>query len=145
MNGDPDNPVVVGCFYHQDDPPVFPIPAEQTKQGFRSRSTAKGGTKDFNELSFDDAKGRELLYLHAQKDQTTEVENDQSIVVDRDRSVAVKRDNTVTVGRNETILSQRGDIAITADFGTITLKSGLSQIEISEAGIVLSGPIIRIN
>ncbi|MFB0493638.1 type VI secretion system secreted protein VgrG [Methylobacterium sp. OAE515] len=145
MNGDPDNPVVVGCFYHQDDPPVFPVPGEQTKQGFRSRSTVKGGTKDFNELSFDDAKDNELLYLHAQKDQTTEVENDQLTVVDRDRSVVVKRDKTITIGRDGKILSQRGDISITANFGTITLRSGPSQIEISEGGIVIKGPLIRIN
>ncbi|KMO40883.1 hypothetical protein VQ02_06820 [Methylobacterium variabile] len=145
MNGDPDNPVVVGCFYHQDDQPVFAIPREQTKQGFRSRSTPKGGTRDFNELSFDDAKGRELVYLHTQKNHTIEVENDQSVTVERDRTVVVKQDETVTIGRNETIESQRGDISITADLGTITLKSGLSRIEISKTGIVISGPLIKIN
>lgn len=145
MSGDPDNPVVVGCFYNEEMLPVFPVPAQQTKQGFRSRSTPGGGTRDYNELSFDDKKGQELVYVRARKDHTTEVENDQSLLVMRDRTVAIKRDETVTITRNQSTVSETGDISIEARAGTMTLRAGANYIEISQTGIVIRGTLVRIN
>ena len=135
MNGDPDNPVVVGCFYNQEMLPVFPVPAQQTKQGFRSRSTLHGGTQDYNELSFDDRKGSELVLLHAQKDLRLEVEHDQAAVIGNDRTVDTTGDDSLT--------SQTGNIAITALRGSVTisattdvtLRVGENAITITPLGI----------
>jgi type VI secretion system secreted protein VgrG len=115
MNGDPDNPVVVGCFYNQEMQPVFPVPAQQTKQGFRSRSTLHGGTQDYNELSFDDRKGAEVVLLHAQKDHKIEVEHDQNATIGHDR--------TVETTRNDSLTSQTGNITITASTGSVTVTA----------------------
>ena len=78
-----------GGFYNGNDKPIYPV-GEKTKLGFRSRSVTKGGTADFNEFTFDDKKGHEKLFLHAQKEMTTEVENDQSLQVGHDRTVVVQ-------------------------------------------------------
>ncbi len=132
MNGDPDNPVVVGCFYHEEMRPVFDIPAEKTIQGFRSRSTLHGGTQEYNELSFDDARGRERVLLHAQKDLRIEVEHDRTVVTHHDDSLT----------------SETGEITVTADAGSvtvtaavsITLRVGATSLILSEAGIALNTP-----
>jgi type VI secretion system secreted protein VgrG len=144
MNGDPDNPVVVGCFYHEDNPPVFPIPSEQTKQGFRSRSTMRGGTRDYNELSFDDRKDQEVVLLHAQRDHKVEVERNQDIDVGRDR--------TVTTQRHDSLTSVIGDVTLTAATGAITLSAqttltlvvGPTTIVLTPAGIRVAAPTIAV-
>ena len=137
MNGDPDAPVVVGCFYHEEMRPVFPIPEHQTRQGFRSRSTLRGTTQEYSELSFDDLKGQELVFLHAQKDYTTEVEHDQSLSVTHDRTVSIGHDETKTVGRNYSLTTETGSIEITAAT-RITLRVGANSIVISETGIQIT-------
>lgn len=128
MNGDPDNPVVVGCFYHQEMPPVFPVPAEQTKQGFRSRSTRHGGTQDYNELSFDDKKGAEVVLLHAQKDHKVEVEHDQDATIGNNQTARVGKHRTVTTELNDRLTSTLGEISITANAGVVTITSAVSII-----------------
>lgn len=143
MNGDPDTPVVAGSFYNQDLPPVFALPAEQTKQGFRSRSTLRGGTQDYSELSFDDKKGAELVLLHAQKDLATEVEQDQRLDVAGTRTVNVGQDETVTVRRGYSLASQTGTIELSAA-QSITLTVGASTITITPASISLTSPTVSL-
>ena len=128
MNGDPDAPVIVGCFYHQEMQPVFPIPEQQTRQGFRSRSTLRGTTQEFSELSFDDRKGQELIFLHAQKDYTTEVEHDQSLSVDHNRAVKIGNDETIDVGNDYTLTAK----------DSITLRVGGNSIVINQGGITIT-------
>lgn len=149
MNGDPDNPVVVGSFYHEEMPPVFPVPAQQTKQGFRSRSTLRGGRVDYNELSFDDRKGQELVLLHTQKDHKIEVENDQDATIGNNRTVTTQRDDSLTTVRGDiSVRALRGSISIEADsslgavairaVNRITLTVGGSTVAITPAAIQIT-------
>lgn len=120
MDADPDRPVVVGGFYNGADKPIFPE-GEKTKTGFRSRSSLKGGAEDFNEFSFDDAKGKEVVFLHAQKDLKTEVENDETHTVDHDRIAKVLGKETVTVKGDRTHEVTEGHEALTVRQGNRTL------------------------
>jgi type VI secretion system secreted protein VgrG len=122
--------VVVGCFYHEEMPPVFPVPEQQTKQGFRSRSTLKGGTQDYNELSFDDRKGQELVLLHAQKDHKIEVEHDQDATIGNNR--------TVTTQGNDSLTTVIGDISVKALGGQIDIQAVAGSITI-QADSLLGG------
>ncbi|GBQ67017.1 hypothetical protein AA103196_1574 [Ameyamaea chiangmaiensis NBRC 103196] len=139
MSGDCDNPVVLGCFYHEQARPVFDLPAEKTKMGFRSRSTMRGGTADYNELSFDDALGQEMFFMHAQRDSLLEVERDHGVDVGRDRATVIERD--------ETLHSRQGDIHVEADSKAVTLKAaqsvrlicGGSSITLTPEGIRIEG------
>ena len=153
MDADPDRPIVVGGFYNGNDKPIFPA-SEKTKLGFRSRSVTKGSTDAFNELSFDDDKGKEMVFVHAQKDMTTEVENDQKLRVDNDRTVTVKGNETVTIKQgNQTTEVKLGDISVKADVGsitveamqTITLKVGQSSVTLSQTGVEVKGMMITID
>lgn len=152
MNGDPDDPVVAGGLYNQDMKPVFDIPREQTKSGFRSRSTLKGSSDEYCELSFDDDKGRELVYLQAQKDLKTKVKHDQSLHVDNNRDVFVGQDETVTVVRNHGLTSLSGNISVAAVDGAVEISALTSLslrvldnvIRISPAGIAINGNLLNL-
>ena len=152
MDADPDRPIVVGGFYNGNDKPIFPV-AEKTKLGFRSRSVTKGGTDAFNELSFDDKKDKEMVFLHAQKDMTTEVEHDQKLKVENDRTVTITGNEKVTIEQgNQTTDVKLGDISVKADVGSITmeamqsitLKVGQSSVKIDQMGVTISGMMIKI-
>jgi type VI secretion system secreted protein VgrG len=152
MDADPDRPIVVGGFYNGNDKPIFPV-AEKTKLGFRSRSVTKGSADDFNEFSFDDKKGKEMVFLHAQKDMTTEVEHDQKLKVDNDRTVTITGNEKVTIEQgNQTTEVKLGDISVKVDAGSIsmeamqsiTLKVGQSSVKIDQMGVTIKGMMIKI-
>jgi type VI secretion system secreted protein VgrG len=73
LGGDPDRPVVVGCLYNGIHPTPEPLPYQSSRSVIRTQSTPGGG--GFNELSFDDTKGRERLYMHAEKDFDIEIKD----------------------------------------------------------------------
>ena len=108
LNGDPDCPIIVGRVYNDDQPKPFD---SHTQSGFRTRSTPKGSAANCNEFRFDDKKGSEQVYLHAEKNQDIGVENDETHwvghdrkkTIDHDETVHVKHDRTETVDNNETI------------------------------------------
>ena len=109
IEGDPDRPIITGRVYHGTNMPPYGLPGEKTKSTVKSNSSKGGG--GFNEIRFEDKKGEEEVFFHAQKDENTIVENDQTIVVGndraesigRDRSLSVGRDKSETVGRNKVI------------------------------------------
>jgi type VI secretion system secreted protein VgrG len=161
LDADPDRPVVIGGFYNADMMPVFPVPGQQTKSGFRSRSTSQGSSTTFSELSFDDKTGSELVFLHAEKDMTVEVENDQTITVEKKQTVAVNNGRSTTIKSGDALTVQDGglkvtasadDISVTASSGNIKLQAmqsielvvGGNKITINQQGVTISGLKINI-
>jgi type VI secretion system secreted protein VgrG len=118
IEGDPDRPIVTGRVYNAENMPPYELPANKTRTTIKSRSTKGGAEENFNEIRFEDKKGTEEMYIHAEKDQNLVVENNQTIKVgfekkdkgDRteaiynDRSLDVGRDKLEKVGRNKSIL-----------------------------------------
>src|SRR6185436_9847772 len=78
LEGDPDRPIVVGRVSNNDN--MHPYGGSQTRSGIRSH-TFGGGPENFNELRFDDEKGREELFIQAEKTMTTRVKGDQDVTV----------------------------------------------------------------
>ena len=73
--GDPDQPIVVGSVYNADMMPPWTLPDNKTQSGYQTR-TEKGGSDNLNVLQFEDKKGAEFVFLHAEKDYHTRVKND---------------------------------------------------------------------
>lgn len=98
LEGDPDRPMVVGTVYNGDHDTPYDLPSKKTIAGVKSDSTEGGG--GFNEFTFEDKKGQEEVYLHAERDFRIKVKRDERREVDRDVTRRVTRDVTDTVGRN---------------------------------------------
>jgi type VI secretion system secreted protein VgrG len=111
LEGDPDRPLITGRVYNAEQMPPYDLPANMTQSGIKSRSSKGGSPANYNELRFEDKKGSELVTLHAEKDQSIEVEHDEAHWVghdrtkniDHDETTHVKHDRTETVDNNETI------------------------------------------
>lgn len=111
LEGDPDRPIITGRVYNADQVHPYALPANKTQTGILSRSSKEGSGANANELRFEDKKGEEQVYLHAEKNQDIEVENDEthwvghdrSKTIDNDETTLVKNNRTETVGNNEKI------------------------------------------
>lgn len=111
LDGNPNRPIITGMVPNASTMPPWTLPANKTQSGVLTRSTPGGSYDNANALRFEDKKGQEQLWLHAEKDQLTEVEhdedkwvgNDRRKTIDRDETNHIKRDRTETVDRDETI------------------------------------------
>ena len=68
LEGDPDQPLIVGSVYNYDNMPPYTLPDNKTQSGIKTRSSPDGSDETFNEICFEDKKGEELLYIRAEKD-----------------------------------------------------------------------------
>ena len=87
LGGDVDRPLVTGCVYNATHTPPFALPEGATRSGLRTQSVPGGGGA--NELSFEDALGREQVYLHAQRSYDEVIRAGRSSRVGGGSSVAI--------------------------------------------------------
>jgi type VI secretion system secreted protein VgrG len=131
LEGDPDRPIITGSVYNAEQMPPYTLPNNRTQSGVKSRSSLQGSDANFNEIRFEDKKGAEQIYIHAEKnydvviennetrkvgfddkdkgDQTVEIYNDAALTVGRDRKKHVKRDETTNVDQDRTETVKRNE------------------------------------
>ncbi|MBK6404696.1 MAG: type VI secretion system tip protein VgrG [Holophagales bacterium] len=102
FEGDPDQPIIVGSVYNADMMPPYDLPENKTQSGVKSRSSLGGSPKNFNEIRFEDKKGKEEFYQHAERNLTTVVEADEGRTVGGDRGTGIGGNDSRTVGKNDT-------------------------------------------
>jgi type VI secretion system secreted protein VgrG len=167
LEGDPDQPIIVGCVYNPKTMPPYSLPDEKTKSTIKSNSSTGGG--GFNEFRFEDKKGNEQIFIHGEKDEDVRIKNDAREFIGRDRHLIVKRDQLEKVerdhhlqvkgNRNEKVggsasLQTGGDMNVKTgtkfalDAGTeVHIKAGISAV--IEAGTSLTlkvgGNFVNIN
>ncbi len=81
------------------------------RRGIKIALAARAAAANFNEIRFEDKKGEEQVYIHAEKNQDNIVENDETTDVGHDRTenvdnnekITIGVDRTENVGNNETI------------------------------------------
>ncbi|WP_109407917.1 type VI secretion system Vgr family protein [Proteus genomosp. 4] len=100
LNGDIDRPIITGCTYNGRNAPPLDLPKEKTRTTFRTK-THKG--TGFNELRFEDAGGREEVYLHAQRDQNTHINHNKFQYIGKNESHEVANDRKHEVCHDEFI------------------------------------------
>jgi type VI secretion system secreted protein VgrG len=122
IDGSLDRPIVVGSLYNPNTMPPWTLPDHKTISGTKSRSTPHGGADNFNELSFEDKKGKELVNFQAEKDLTSLIKNNESRTVGNDRTTIIKHDETKTVTNNESTTVDQGDQSILLNMGNQSTK-----------------------
>jgi type VI secretion system secreted protein VgrG len=164
LEGDPDQPIVVGGVYNAENMPPFDLPGKKNISGWKTNSTTGGG--GYNELVMDDSKGSELVRFHGQKDLDSTIENNETRLVKVDRETTIKNNDTLDVG-NELKITAKTKITITCGKSVITMdpmsiKIESPNVEIStslqfksnskllsqhEAGatMIINGTIVKIN
>lgn len=131
LEGDPNQPLIIGSVYNAEQMPPYTLPANNTQSGIKTHSSKKGGAEDANELCFEDKKGEEKIYIHAQKDFKRTVENDDSLEVKNNQTTTIKKDRVLTVSEgNESTTLKKGNRSLTIENGsdTQTIKSDRTVI-----------------
>ena len=135
LNGDPDQPIIVGRVYNTNNPHPWGLPANATQSGFLSRSSMGANWQNANAFRFEDKKGEEQVWLHAEKNQDIEVENDETHwvghdrtkTIDHDETVHVKHDRTETVDGYETITIHKDRTETVDGHETITIHKNRTE------------------
>ena len=127
LEGDPDRPIITGRVYNQDNMPPYELPANQTQSGIKSRSTKGGAPSNFNEIRFEDLKGKEELFIHAERNQTTKVKQAQSISVGASRSKSVGADESINVNGSRTTHVVKKDTVNLDDTHDLTVKLKVTE------------------
>lgn len=174
LDGDPDQPIIVGMVYNGKNKLPFDVPNNKTQSGIRGANWDTAGTADkSNELRFEDKSGSEEIYIHAQKDFRRVVYHDDLLKVDTgnrtleitqgnvsetvdqgNKSLEIKQgnlDKKLDIG-NYSIKLSAGNHSLKLDAGqsstdamqSITLKVGGNSITIDQTGITLKGIMIKI-
>jgi len=125
IEGDPDRPIITGRVYNGVSMPPYELPAEKTKSAIKTNSYKGGG--GFNELRFEDKKGQEQIFIHAQKNEDIRIKNDLLEWVGNDSHRIVKRDHMEDISGDKH-LHVKGDQNEKVD-GTVSLKAGMDVQE----------------
>jgi type VI secretion system secreted protein VgrG len=127
LEGDPDHPIVTGSFYNGELGTPYPLPGEKTRSGIKTHSSLKGASTDFNELRFEDKKGSEEIYFHAQKDKTIRIVNERTEWIGKDSHLMMDKGSLFEQLKD-------GDHHITLDKGNRNekLKDGSLSLDVSK-------------
>ena len=131
LEGDPDRPIITGRVYNGEQMPPYSLPENKTQSGVKTRSTTGGTTDNFNEIRFEDKKGSEEVYVHAEKDMNRVVENNDTLKVglstkDKgDQTIEIFNNQSITVGAQECSDGSRTDSVWNSE--KITIGAGKGQ------------------
>jgi len=134
LEGDPDQPIIVGSVYNADQLPPYDLPDNKTRSTIKTRSSEKGTTDNFNELRFEDKKDSEEVYFHAEKDFNRVVENNDTLKVGFDKKD--KGDQTIDIYNNRTTSLDQGNESLTVKKGTRTVTvKGNDKHEVQQGNL----------
>jgi uncharacterized protein involved in type VI secretion and phage assembly len=153
LEGDPDQPVVVGTMFNNTSRIAHQLPGHKTRSSWKSSSSPGG--EGGNEVLFEDAAGKELVYLHAQKSLQEVVRADRGTVVGKTASTLAGEKHLITVGQGATLhemVEQKitfttGQASITLDGPDILIEAQGKIIVRSEGDdlVLKGGPMVKIN
>ena len=158
FEGDPDQPVVVGRVHNSASRTPTSLPEQKSQSTWKSESTPGGG--GWNEITFDDDKGREKVYMRAERDLERLVRQDESVTIggsietaigaSESRTVSV--DQTLTVGGSRSSTVAASETVSVGESYHLEIGTGGTGVAITsdkrivlttgEASIVLDGPNI---
>jgi type VI secretion system secreted protein VgrG len=154
--GNPDQPLIVGRLYNVKNQPPFKLPDEKTKSSWRS-STYPGG-EGHNEITFEDRKGQEQVYVQAERDMRQLIKHDRHTQVGEVDTTLVGTQSLVAMlpagkkGKSTTFMEMfdkrinitSGMAMVLLDGDSVTI-TGLTVNIIGLAGVNIAGGKIKLN
>ena len=125
LEGDPDQPLITGRVYNADLMPPYTLPDEKTKSTIKTNSSIGG--EGFNEIRFEDKKGEEQLFFHAEKNLDIRVKNDTFEWTGNDCHLIIKNEQFDLVEKDKH-LSVKGNYNEKVD-GIISIKGEMDMQE----------------
>lgn len=107
LEGDPDRPIITGRVYNDENMPPYGLPDHQTRTTLKTNSS-KGGD-GFNEIRFEDKKGDEQIFIHAEKDEDIRIEHDAREWIGHERHLIVKQKLFEQVEGERHLIVKSGD------------------------------------
>nr|WP_269468547.1 type VI secretion system tip protein TssI/VgrG [Alteromonas sp. ASW11-130] len=113
--GDPDRPLIIGRVHHGDNRSPYKLPDRKTVSTLKTNSS-KGG-EGFNELRFEDEKGKEQIFVHAERNMDERIKKDKFKYVGNDSHKIIKNDSFTHIENdrhqvvdNDSFLKITGDV-----------------------------------
>ena len=122
LDGDPDRPLVTGCVYNGKNHPPYELPANKTRSTFKSLSSPGGD--GYNEFRFEDLKGKEQVWLHAERDHDVMVKHDATMTVGHDRTHTIEHDEHLTVFNDRATSVRRNDSLEVEGYRSVAVHGG---------------------
>jgi len=140
VEGDADRPVIMGRVYHEQNVPPLDLPAKATQSTIKSNSSKGGG--GYNEIRFEDNKGAEEFFTHAEKDQLEIVGNDHTTIVGNDQFRVIRSNRTAVVEEGDDTVEVRKGNRNTTVQGSATLT--LEETD-AETGALSGDRVVRVD
>ncbi|MPY23664.1 type VI secretion system Vgr family protein [Shewanella sp. YLB-07] len=119
LEGDPDQPIITGRTFHSINQVPYPLPANKTRTVLKTQTHKGEGS---NELRFEDEADRQEIYLHAQKDMNTLVENDLSQHIKHDSHLDIENERFTRIKNND-------HLTVSADSLTLVKQDACVNVE----------------
>jgi type VI secretion system secreted protein VgrG len=140
IEGDPDRPIITGRVYNDECQPPY-LPDHPTKSTIKSLSSKGGG--GFNEFRFEDKKGEEQIFIHAEKDHHTRAKNSMYEWIGNEKHLIVKKHDFTKVEEDQH-LKVLGNQNAKID-GTISTESGTDmQIKVANNTALETGTELHV-
>lgn len=127
LEGDPDQPIIIGSVYNAEQMPPYTLPEHQTRSTIKSRSSKGEGVQGFNEIRFEDKKGQEQFFIHAERNQDIRIKKDRFETVGEEYHLIVGKDHFEEI-KGDRHHHVKGDQNGKVD-GTISLEAGMDRQE----------------
>ena len=132
INGDVDQPIVVGSGYNSQNLTPYAMPEHKTRTTLKTSSIPGG--EGYNELRFEDKAGDEQIFIHAEKDMDTHIGNDlrQQVENDNHQLTGANTYNETGADTHQTTKGEQRqyvgkDLSQTVD-GSLHLKTGAATL-----------------
>ena len=142
VEGDIDRPIVIATVYNAENLPPFELPAQASYTGLVSRSWGDGRPSEASSIILDDARGAELLKLHAERDMKTSVEQNQSLTIGKDQTLSVGGSMTTTTPKSTVKV---GESITRKDSSTSWTGASMSITEVGMAYRGISSAMTGVN